>query len=362
MTTILSCTPVLNTGEHKGGRSKGIPSLTPAAFASEEQQRILSDKPKFTVSVNSYNSLKLKWSRVSGADGYEIYRAATRSGRYIRLYTTRYASTLSYNSRGLTLGKTYYYKIRAYRDENGSRTYSPFSDIHYRKVRVGKVKNVVFRSTHTPGQLAFKYDRVGGASGYEGRISYRKSDGTWSEWKKTDRDGYGDTVSIRCGTDSYGQTSAAVNYIAEDGRTFRFRFRAYKRVKGRKYYGQWSAPIIVKETLDVSELSEKLEEYIKKKDPDFDWYDREFVDEGKLLDPDNASWRVTDHLTNISVYSTCEDAYREIKGSLDNWLEMYNCHAGCLRIVRVGKGGDTFKYTGFPTQDKEAEYFVFMLH
>ena len=63
--------------------------------------------------ASSLTKATIKWTKVSGAAGYEIYRA-TGSGSYSKIATITSGSTVSYTDSGLSLGKTYKYKVRAY--------------------------------------------------------------------------------------------------------------------------------------------------------------------------------------------------------------------------------------------------------
>ena len=71
------------------------------------------------VTVKNYNSLKLTWKKVSGAKGYQIYRATSKNGKYKKVKTIKSGKTVSWTNTKLTTGKKYYYKVRAYK---GSRT------------------------------------------------------------------------------------------------------------------------------------------------------------------------------------------------------------------------------------------------
>ena len=53
---------------------------------------------------------KVSWDMVTGAVGYEVYRAAAKSGTYSLVKTT---TGNSYQNTGATAGKTYYYKVVA---------------------------------------------------------------------------------------------------------------------------------------------------------------------------------------------------------------------------------------------------------
>ena len=53
----------------------------------------------------------VKWTAVSGATKYDVYRATSESGTYTLIKT---ATTNSYTDTSATVGKTYYYKVKAY--------------------------------------------------------------------------------------------------------------------------------------------------------------------------------------------------------------------------------------------------------
>lgn len=63
------------------------------------------------------------WKRVRGADGYEIYVKAGSSA-YAKSGSV---SRLVYVHKGLKSGRTYYFKVRAYKIYNGKKLYSAFS-------------------------------------------------------------------------------------------------------------------------------------------------------------------------------------------------------------------------------------------
>ena len=65
-------------------------------------------------SLTSSNSAKVTWSKVKGATGYEVYRSNSSSTGYKKVATRKGAGNTSFTNTGLTLGKYYYYKIRAF--------------------------------------------------------------------------------------------------------------------------------------------------------------------------------------------------------------------------------------------------------
>ncbi|MCD7860249.1 MAG: endonuclease [Firmicutes bacterium] len=84
-----------------------------------------------TMTAASYSTgiAKLAWNAVDGAEGYQIWRADSEDGTYSIVKTITSGSTTSYSNNGLTSGKTYYYKIRAYSVVDGSRTYGGYSTV-----------------------------------------------------------------------------------------------------------------------------------------------------------------------------------------------------------------------------------------
>jgi fibronectin type 3 domain-containing protein len=69
----------------------------------------------------SSSKIKLTWSSVTGASGFELYRSTSSSGKY---YFIKRTSSLYYTNSSLTKGKTYYYKLRAYKTVGTTRVYS----------------------------------------------------------------------------------------------------------------------------------------------------------------------------------------------------------------------------------------------
>lgn len=84
----------------------------------------------FTAVRASSTSIKLSWSSVPGASYYQIYRATSSTGAYTLVKTTSY---LTYTSTALTTGRTYYYKVRAYRNVGTTKVYGSYSLVKYTK-------------------------------------------------------------------------------------------------------------------------------------------------------------------------------------------------------------------------------------
>jgi len=97
---------------------------------------IASAKPELSTPKAKASALtagvNVSWSAVSGATKYEVYRAASSDGAYEKVAET---SARSFKDSGLTKDQTYYYKVRAYRQEGSTRVYGPYSSVVSAKVR-----------------------------------------------------------------------------------------------------------------------------------------------------------------------------------------------------------------------------------
>lgn len=94
---------------------KGFTSKTGASVS--KTQNLKSSSIKKT-------SAKLSWTKVSGATGYEVYRATSKNGTYTKVATVK---TRSYTNKKLKSGKTYYYKVRAYKKKGNTTVYGALS-------------------------------------------------------------------------------------------------------------------------------------------------------------------------------------------------------------------------------------------
>ena len=82
--------------------------------------------PNIKLSTPKTKTIKISWSKISGAKGYEVYRSNSKNGTYSKISIT---SNLSYTNSKLSKKKTYYYKVRAYKVVNNKKVYSSFSSI-----------------------------------------------------------------------------------------------------------------------------------------------------------------------------------------------------------------------------------------
>lgn len=106
----------------------------PTAYAATTPAKVTG----FTASQTGQTTVTLKWKKVSGATGYKIYRATGATGSFKLLKAVTSGTTVKYKNSGLPVGKTYRYKIRAYKGTSAKPTYGSYSAektvkiMHYR--------------------------------------------------------------------------------------------------------------------------------------------------------------------------------------------------------------------------------------
>ncbi len=189
----------------------------------------LTDEPDAPEIVSVYStvqtSVKITWTEVEDADGYQIYRSTEEDGTYTCVKTITSGSTVSYTNSSLTVGQTYYYKVCAYAvDSNGNRLYSDFSEVRYMPAAVN-FSSVYSNST---SRIRILWNEVDGAEGYQ-------------IWRADSEDG---TYAI-VKTIADGSTAAYSNTGLESGHTYYYKMRAYTTVDGSKVFGVFSDVVAV---------------------------------------------------------------------------------------------------------------------
>ena len=74
----------------------------------------------------SASSIKVSWKKVSGAQGYYLYRATAKDGTYTLVQKISGGTKVSCTDTGLNQGTTYYYKVRAYCSGKATSSYSGY--------------------------------------------------------------------------------------------------------------------------------------------------------------------------------------------------------------------------------------------
>ena len=169
-----------------------------------------------------YNQLKVSWDSVNDADGYRIYYAASAKGTFKYLDQLNGASTTSYYHKGLTTGKTYYYKVRAYQKVNGKYVFGEYSDVISAKP-LPKTVNVT-KAESFGCNTKLTWDKVNGANGY--RLYYYTPENSKYQY----------ITQI-----TSGSTTSYIHSNLKAGQTYCYKIRAYRTVNGEKVFGGYSA-------------------------------------------------------------------------------------------------------------------------
>ena len=149
------------------------------ASASWTSSKLKAAKVDFTkVASASYDKLRLSWEPLSGVDGYQIYRATSKSGKYAKIATVKGASSATYTDTGRTCGTRYYYKLRAYKKIGGKTVYSKYSAILSAYAKPAKVKVTdAYAPSDSMVTIAVSFTTVRGATDYEAQINQIKKNG-----------------------------------------------------------------------------------------------------------------------------------------------------------------------------------------
>ena len=87
--------------------------------------------PTVTGGNDSQGRPTLKWDKVAGAAKYEVYRARSKDGDYIKYSTV--TGTSYTNISYIENGNTYYYKVRALKSDGTAGAWSSIVSVTYRK-------------------------------------------------------------------------------------------------------------------------------------------------------------------------------------------------------------------------------------
>ncbi len=76
--------------------------------------------PKLTSASNTSSGVKVKWEKVTGAQGYKIYRKTSEKGNWKLIDTTTNNKKFNFVDKTAKNGKTYYYSVQAYYSKTNS--------------------------------------------------------------------------------------------------------------------------------------------------------------------------------------------------------------------------------------------------
>ena len=179
-------------------------------------------------SVKSVGSsrVRLTWSRVATACGYQIYYADSKNGSYKKLKTVKGGAVTSYTVSGLVPGKNYYFKIRSYSDllKDADSKYSGV-----KSARAVPSKVTLSGVSAAKQSLRVKWETTSDVDGYEIAVTSQSG-------KKTMKK----TVQVRRLSKA---TQVKTIGGLRSGKVCRVRIRAFATGAEGKVYGSYSQAV-----------------------------------------------------------------------------------------------------------------------
>ena len=164
--------------------------------------RLKLTAPTVTGGTDAQGRPTLKWNAVTGAAKYEVYRARSKDGDYIKYSTV--TGTSYTNTSYIENGNTYYYKVRALGSDGTAGPDSTPVSVTY-KAPFGAP--LVTGRKDSQGRPALKWDKVTDAAKYE-VYRARSKDGTYSLMSTQSATGYTNTSYLANGTTYYYKVRA----------------------------------------------------------------------------------------------------------------------------------------------------------
>ena len=173
-------------------------------------------KPTISSLSNGSTGITVKWNKVSGATGYQIYHKAG-SGSWKLAKTITSGSTTSWVDANRTNGTKYQYKVRAYESVGGTKVYGNYSAI---KTKYFVAQPKISSITNTSTGITVKWNKITGATAY--RVYRKVGTGDWKLWKTVT----GTSVS---------------NTGLTNGNKYQYKIVAVRKVDGTNYTSAASA-------------------------------------------------------------------------------------------------------------------------
>ncbi len=177
------------------------------------------EAPKIIKAEPTKNTIKLTWTKVKGATGYQVFQYSPSRGKYVLIATVK--DTTYKKTKNLKSGTTYKFKVKAYTEFSDGKILQGVASEEF-KATTKCVGPKITNHKSSAGQKAtIKWSEVQGATGYQVYYSTNNSD-----YKK-----------------AFSTTSEAGTKIftpSAKGKTIYFKVRAYTKVDGKTVYGEWS--------------------------------------------------------------------------------------------------------------------------
>lgn len=132
----------------------------------------------FKVSLDG-RTVKMKWSKVNGVNGYTVYVSDSRNGKY-EVYGSVSSDVACFEKAGLKAGRKYYFKVCAYiKNSTGKKIYSGNSEIRVINIGTKEIKQLIIDKTIQFNQFIEMhgglYEKEYYEPGYQGVLQYNDS-------------------------------------------------------------------------------------------------------------------------------------------------------------------------------------------
>ena len=193
---------ITGTGDYSGGTTVKYYYIAPKSPTG------------FSSSAQTTSSITVKWSKSTGAEGYDIYNST--------LSKHSLSSSSSLTIKDLSAGKSYKLYARAYKTIDGKKRYGSWSKAIVISTKP-KATSIVSVSSKSKG-FSLKWKAVGNTTGYQ--IQYSTS-------SKFTSPKYVTVKGASSVQKSMGGLAASKKYY--------IRVRSYRTVSGKNYYSSWSS-------------------------------------------------------------------------------------------------------------------------
>ncbi|MBQ8503856.1 MAG: fibronectin type III domain-containing protein [Clostridia bacterium] len=196
--------------------------------------KVYGDWAKLTVNTNlvqtknvkvskaTTNSVTLKWNKVKGATGYEVYQY--KNSKWVLVKTVNSATSATISK--LKAGTTYKFYVRAFKKSGKTKVYGDNSATISAKTSLGQVQNLK-ASARKKTSITLKWNKVTGATGYYvERYNGKK-------WVKV--------ATVKKTTYTNNKLTRSTQY--------QYRVRAYGTVNGKTATGAYSKTLKARTTI-----------------------------------------------------------------------------------------------------------------
>ncbi len=129
------------------------------------------------------DKLKLTWSKVNGATGYNVYRKLENDKNYKLIKTINGNGNVEFTDSGLKCGVKYYYRVNGFRTVD-SKNYEGIGSKDYLGLTTPAQPALKSAKSLGYNTISIEWTKVEGATGYD---IYRKTTGTYSKIGTVDK-------------------------------------------------------------------------------------------------------------------------------------------------------------------------------